>query len=204
MKTGQLDYHPVWSLLHKQDPTECMWDAYEKAMRCKTWQELREVCNEDGLYCPRPDEGNLERLNARQPGLPFAVDVHRAKDFRCARAEVGTVLCLAGWAVAYPDGHEDWQERQRIDFAARLRNIEETGGGTSSERMGVSWEDPGNYISAKWARDVRAPYKAGRLERSEEMCAAVSVRRPQTAGKLGPTFVPESLRSVLVQGDQEP
>lgn len=204
MTTKVLDYWPVRGLRNRKDPQEVMWQAYEKAMSCKTWEDLRRVCYEDGLYLPRPDEGDTQRVDARQPGRALNLDVHRVKSFRCARAEVGTVLLLAAWNVVEPDGYEDWQDRQRDDFAARLRSVEETGGGTPSERMGVSWEDPGNYISAKWARDLDAPYKTGRVERSEEMCAAVSVRRPQTAGKLGPTFVPESLRSVFVQGDQKP
>ena len=202
MTTKVTDYWPVRGLLNRQCPEEVMWQAYEKAMSCKTWGELRRVCCEDGLYLPRPDEGDTQRANARQQGRAFDLDVHRVKSFRCARAEVGTVLLLAAWVIAYPGGHEDWEDRKRSDLAARLRSVEETGGGTSSERLGVSWEDPGNYISAKWARDIRAPYKAGRLERSEEMCAAVPVRRQETAGKLRPSFVPEALRSVFVQGDE--
>ena len=201
MKIKQLDYTPVHGLWRASDAQGRMWKAYEKAMSCKTWEELREVCREDGLHLPRPDEGGLERLNARQPGRPYAVDVHRAKDFRCARAEVGEVLLLAAWNVVEPGGYEDWQDNQRDDFAARLRDIAETGGGTSSERLGVSWEDPGNWISERWGRNVRASYKTGRLEGSKEGSPFVSVRREAPTGKSWAALVSENVRRQLVSGD---
>ena len=202
MTTKVIDYWPVHGLRNRQNPEEVMWQAYEKALSCKTWGELRRVCCEDGLYLPRPDERTFERLNARQPGRAYDLDVHRSKDFRCTAAQVGTVLLLAAWAIVEPDGYEDWQERQRDDLAARLRRLEETGGGCVAERLGVSWEDPGNFISGRWGQQFDAAHTAGRLERSEEMCAAVQVRRQETAGKLRPSFVPEALRSVFVQGNE--
>lgn len=203
MTTKVIDYWPVRGLLNRQDPEEVMWQAYEKALSCKTWGELRRVCNEDGLYMPRPDERTLERLNARQPGCAFDIDVHRSKNFRCAQAQVGEVLLLAAWNVVEPGGYEDWQENQRYDLAARLRRLEEAGGGTVPDRLGVSWEDPGNYIAGRWARQFDAAYKAGRVERSEEVCAAVSVRRPQASGERWPALVQEVVCSQLVPGDQE-
>ena len=203
MTTKVIDYMPVHGLRNRQDPEEVMWQAYEKALSCKTWGELRRVCSEDGLYLPRPDERTLERLNARQPGCAFDIDVHRSKDFRCAAAQVGEVLLLAAWAAVEPDGYEDWQDRQRDDLAARLRDIEEAGGGTVPDRLGVSWEDPGNYISGRWARKFDAAHTSGRLERSEEMCAAVSVRREEASGKHWPALVQEAVCSQLIQGDQE-
>lgn len=201
MKIRELSYTPVRSLRTVSEAQSKMWSAYEKALSCKTWEELREVCFEDGLYMPRPDEGSVERLNARQQGRPYAVDVHRAKNFRCARAEVGEVLLLAAWDVVEPGGYEDWQDNKRADFATRLRDLEETGGGTLSERLGVSWEDPGNRISERWARCVCTSHKTGRLERSEESCAAVSVRRPQASGESWPALVSQNVCSILVSGD---
>lgn len=201
MTTKVIDYMPVHGLWNRQNPEEVMWQAYEKALSCKTWGELRRVCSEDGLYLPRPDERHLERLNARQQGRAFDLDVHRSKDFRCAKAQVGEVLLLAAWNAVEPDGYEDWQERQRDDLAARLRSIEEAGGGTVPDRVGVSWEDPGNYISGLWARKFDASHAAGRLERSEEMCAAVPVRRAQASGECWPSLVQEVVCGQLVSGD---
>ena len=201
MTTKVTDYFPVHGLRNRQNPEEVMWQAYEKALSCKTWGELRRVCSEDGLYLPRPDERTLERLNARQPGRAFDLDVHRSKDFRCAQAQVGEVLLLAAWNAVEPDGYEDWQDRQRDDLAARLRSIEEAGGGTVPDRVGVSWEDPGNYISGRWSRQFDAAHTAGRLERFEEVCAAVSVRRPQASGEHWPALVQEVVCSQLVSGD---
>ena len=204
MTTKVIDYMPVHGLRNRQNPEGVMWQAYEKAMSCKTWEELRGVCDEDGLYLPRPNARDFARLNARQQGRPFAVDVHRVKSFRRARAEVGTVLFLAAWAVVEPDGYEDWQDRQRDDFATRLRDIEETGGGRPAAGLGVSWEDPGNYISRRWARQLVASYASGRVERPQESCAAVSVRRPQASGECWPALVPENVCRILVSGDQKP
>lgn len=201
MTTKVMDYWPVHGLWNKQEPEPVMWQAYEKALSCKTWEELRGVCSEDGLYLPRPNERGFERLNARQPGRPYTVDVHRSKDFRCAAAEVGTVLLLAAWNVVEPQGFEDWQDNKRDDLAARLRRVEETGGGCASERLGVSWEDPGNRISERWGRNVNASHAAGRLERPQESCAAVSVRRPQAAGESWPALVSQAICSQLVPGD---
>lgn len=203
MTTKVLDYWPVRALRNKQDPETVVWSAYEKAMSCKTWEQLRGVCGEDGLYLPRPDERDFARLNARQPGRPFTVDVHRSKSFRRARAEVGTVLLLAAWAVVYPGGHEDWEECKRADYSSRLRDIEETGGGRPAAGLGVSWEDPGNYISGRWARQLATAYTSGRVERPQEGCAAVSVRRPQAAGESWPALVSQNVCRVLVSGDQK-
>ena len=204
MTTKVIDYWPVRGLLNRQDPQQVMWQAYEKAMSCKTWEELRRVCDEDGLYLPRPNARDFARLNARQQGRPFAVDVHRSQSFRRARAQVGEVLFLAAWAIVEPGGYEDWQSRERDDFAARLRDIEETGGGRPAEGLGVSWEDPGNRISERWGRNIRTAYTSGRVERPEESCAAVSVRRPQAAGESWPALVSQNVCSLLVSGDQKP
>lgn len=201
MTTKVIDYWPVRGLWNRQNPQEVMWQAYEKAMSCKTWGELRRVCLEDGLYLPRPNARDIERLNARQQGRAFDIDVHRSKNFRRSKAEVGTVLLLAAWNVVEPDGHEDWEDRKRDDFATRLRDIAETGGGGSSDRLGVSWEDPGNYIAQRWGRQFDAAYAAGRLERPQEVCAAVSVRRAQASGKSWPALVSQNVCSLLVSGD---
>lgn len=201
MTTKVMDYWPVRGLRNRQNPEQVMWQAYEKAMACKTWNELRRVCFEDGLYMPRPNERNFERLNARKQGRALDLDVHRSKDFRRAAAEVGTVLLLAAWSIVEPNGYEDWEDRKRSDFASRLRNLEETGGGCPADGLGVSWEDPGNYISGRWARQFSPTHAAGRVEGPQEGSPFVSVRRKKAEGKSWAAQLPENVRGLLISGD---
>ena len=182
-----------------------MYEMVDVILGCKTWGELWEVCRENGLSRPRPAGGVAGRAHARKPGGSGNFDVHRSADFRCARAEVGAVCLLGAWGLLEPGGHEDWETRKRVRYADALRRAEESGRGFgASERLGVSWEDPGNEVFGRWRKHFRAPYKTGRVEGFEACCAAVQVRREATTRELGAAQLSEGLRGAFVSGLQKP
>ena len=187
------------------DPETRMYELVEVILGCKTWGELWEVCFENGLSRPRPAGGPASWAHARKPGGAGDFDVHRSADFRCARAEVGAVCLLGAWGLLEPGGYEDWETRKRLRYADALQRLEESGRGFgASERLGVSWEDPGNEVFGRWRKKYRASYATGRLEGFEACCAAVQVRREATSRESWAPQLSESLRCAFVSGKQEP